>query len=56
MVLYTQDTEIDSVFECSEYGNPLKKRRAFLSSMAKLDDNIVYLCFSQVRSREFKYY
>ena len=26
----------------------MKKRRAFLSSMAKLDDNIVYLCFSQV--------
>jgi hypothetical protein len=27
----------------------LKRRRAFLDSVAKLDDNVVYLCFSQAR-------
>ncbi len=36
------------VVSCSEYGNPVKRRRSFLAAMAKLDDNIMYLCFSQV--------
>ncbi|CAI8012704.1 Beclin 1-associated autophagy-related key regulator, partial [Geodia barretti] len=30
-----------------EYGNQNKKRRSFVESRAKLDDNILYLCFSQ---------
>ena len=35
-------------YPCSEYGNPEKRKRSFLPAMAKLDDNIMYLCFSQV--------
>jgi hypothetical protein len=30
-----------------EYGNQNKKRRSFVESREKLDDNILYLCFSQ---------
>ena len=36
-------------FYCSEHGFLVKRKRSFLNSMAKLDDNIMYLCFTQVR-------
>ena len=40
------------LFVCfvSVYGNPVKRKRSFLESLAKLDDNVMYLCFSQVKN------
>ena len=32
----------------SVYGNTVKRKRGFLESVSKLDDNIIYLCFTQV--------
>lgn len=41
-------TNCSSLSLCREYGNQNKKRRHFQESVGKLDDNIMYLCFSQV--------
>ena len=41
-------TNVGNIVFHSEYGNPSKRKRAFLNSVARLDDNIIYLCFSQV--------